>query len=231
VKPIERLSWYTLSTESQPSPRSLASALQARRFTETNTSGFVLDEVRPGHLSGRYVQRSIVLEQVTDPFGNTVSNERVVFNQVRFRYQSAQPQLELTDSPRAKAAFVAELMVALDARATIAPVQLDVRSALRALEKTVGKVVVSRLDVRGVALDGAVVANLVFEGAREVRKSAAEFLQTKDFPIARARANWNQDGSRVLCEITVRGVRFPAESDELLRPILRSIIAQVTPDE
>ena len=99
----------------------LSDAVSGNRFNSKSTSGFMVDKRSSNSLESRFVEKVVLTDTLTDPFGNAYSQERIQFNELRFLLRTQRPQLTVWNSNPAFKAFSGRLLELADFRLSISP--------------------------------------------------------------------------------------------------------------
>lgn len=168
------------------SMRTLANRLKSKPFSSDVSHGFVIDRGRDDLLEGRYVERIEYTETVTDPFGGTLSFERIEFRQSSFRASVNGAGLEVRDPPRSLQPLMNRLSEATDFEVAITPHSVDVLTWAAQFQESSGiSAVVDSLHMTALQVEKGITAKIVIKGERDVREASAMFAGTRPFSLER----------------------------------------------
>jgi hypothetical protein len=194
-----RLQWFTFSGINSAALRELASRMLDDRYVADRSWGFLVDDVRPSSISGRFIEKELVVSTVEDPFGNTQRFEHTIFQKTRFRIDLTRHWMEIQDAPRTLASFFSRLSEHSQFKASVEPILFQPLAWFHVFRKTARDAVMTKavIDdfelVEKVMVRAAVFSDADVEahlqklvGKRKVTASAIQICFTKDSEIYRA---------------------------------------------
>jgi len=223
-----RFRWFTVGGE-RFSVHALGTCVLADEYDERKRSGFVVDERSRARVSGTFIEKLDLEEEIEDPFGRIMRYKRVEYRRLRFSCCGEDhANLELEDPPRASGAFFARIGMFLDQGIHVEPVRPDVMKWIRALEKDVTRVQISSISVSDAPLSASARADVIITGTGDVRRDLSTFLDGKG-TVAAADVTWRvrESDDRLSCELTRAGANVPEHwTDAQVRPLRTSLRAQ-----
>lgn len=165
---------------------SLAERLRANPFSDEVGDGFTLERVRNSVIEGRYFEKIVVNESISDPFGKESTYELVTYRDTSFRLSRAYPQIELRNPPRSIRAFVnriAELMQFNVAVESLAVDPLLWADRIKGTGQVSGYV--QSIDISGVAVEAEVSARFGLVGKRDVLSAATKLVAKRAHTVDR----------------------------------------------
>ncbi|MFQ3250582.1 MAG: hypothetical protein ACI9O6_002421 [Glaciecola sp.] len=82
-KVIQRRYWFKATISCTRD--SLIHNLKQHGFIDGRESGFLFDSISDTIIAGRYIRRKLLKREFADPFGNTETDERIVYETIRFK--------------------------------------------------------------------------------------------------------------------------------------------------
>lgn len=179
---MKRVRW--LGAQWPITMRQLAQRLRADALTPEGSSGFVITRVRDQQIEAKFVEKWLTEDVVTDPFGTTVTYERVLFKEPRFTFAAAFPQVELVDPPRSINSLASRLLQIMDFKLGWNPLKVDVlRWADNIQGLTKSPITVQQIRLKGMMLDEFTGLDAVITGTRDVKLITEKFLRGRSHQI------------------------------------------------
>ena len=195
----------------------LSDAVSGNRFNSKSTSGFMVDKRSSNSLESRFVEKVVLTDTFTDPFGNAYSQERIQFNELRFLQRTQRPQLTVWNSNPAFKAFSGRLLELADFRLSISPLAWQPLDVAEEFHSEFQSVVVYAAVPHPVNITPAVVVRLAFEGSEDVRKHVRSFLKLRKAKFSGLKFQFETESRTVKCEVKECGtLALFGESDPLL---------------
>lgn len=183
-----RVRWYSLAPTNTPL-RQFADAMEANQYSQRRAAGFRLDEVRRGHILGRFIERLEWDDTLEDPAGGELCVHRLELRQVRFRLTSVSPHLEVLDGPRTLRGLIEQLSAFAGTSVRLVEVGVAPDLWLKELEAVFGKIVVTSITASGLVLSASASATVAIVGADEVRQFLDRFARGQSVRVERMVAN------------------------------------------
>lgn len=195
----------------------LNDAISADRFDNKSTSGFMVDKRSRSSLESRFVEKVVLADTFTDPFGNAISQERIQFSELRFLLRTKRPQLTVWNSNPAFKAFSGRLLELADFRLSITPLAWQPLDVIEKFHSEFQSVVVYAAVPHPVNLTPAIVVRLAFEGSEDVRKHVRSFLKLRKAKFSSLKFQFEIESRTIKCEVKEAGtVALFGESDPLV---------------
>lgn len=166
----------------------LASRIKTLSFSDTQQHGFIIDRTRSGEISGRYIEKIIYTDTVTDPFGNETSFDRTEYRESAFTVSSESPTLELINPPRSVQALLNRFSEITNFRITIEPLQIEVRSWAENILMTknfsghLDMIQISKLELKNKAS-----AKVLISGDTEIQNACADLIGDRKYAVEKVR--------------------------------------------
>ena len=199
------------------------------RYSDEIGWGFLLSETRPEYIHGRFIERIMLKEEVTDPFGQAIHYERVLFQETHFLVRYQHPHLEIRNAPRSISTFLSQLGRSFDFTVALTPIELDVMRLLSALEKQASSLTVSRITIADMAVATGVEAKCILVGERDVRRHLRLLTANRKFRITSVWAGFALERVELSVEIAAEGrVIICGEVPDTIRVRFRELVRDAT---
>lgn len=179
----------------------LSDAVSNNRFHSTSTSGFLVDKRSSNSLESRFVEKVVLKDTSTDPFGNAYIQERIHFNELRFLLRTKRPQLIIWNSNSTFKAFSGRLLELADFRLSITPLGWQPLDVVEKFYSEFESVVVYAAFPYPVNITSAVVVRLAFEGSEDVRKHVRSFLKLRKAKFSGLKFQFETESRTIKCEV------------------------------
>jgi hypothetical protein len=200
----------------------------ANSFNHDLGSGFKIDKVRLNHITGRYVVRHDIVEDVNDPItGAVTTTQRTVYEVVNFNLNLVKPAIEVLNPPRSLSRFISALSDAIKTNITIINVDINLIDYIAILCKQLNKIKITMIDCSNIVINYNTSAKLTINGGDDVREYLYELLNLRKYSIDNVRITFmNNAGTQSWFDITSKGTAKIADRDtEDLLPILKKCIS------
>jgi hypothetical protein len=232
----ERLKWFLGERITPDSLKLAAKQMLEWKYSEQGGWGFLLNEIRPRSIDGRFIERLVLKEEVVDPVGMVRQYERIIFQETSFLLRHEPPHLELRNAPRSVTTFLNQLGRAFDFAVAITPVQLNVMRFLSSLENRANGLTVSRITICDMAVAVGVEAKCVLVGEHDVRRHVRAFTAKRKFQVSSIAATFVVNGIEMVGEINADGRvvisnNLSTELRTLFRELVREALREQIPRE
>jgi len=183
----------------------LSDAVSANRFNNKSTSGFMVDKRSRNSLESRFVEKVVLTDTFTDPFGNPYSQQRIQFNELRFLLRLQRPQLTVWNTNPAFKAFSGRLLELADFRLSISPLVWQPLDVVEKFHCEFQSVLVYAAVPHPVNITPAVVMRLAFEGSEDVRKHVRSFLKLRKAEFSGLKFQFEAESRTIKCEVKEGG--------------------------
>jgi hypothetical protein len=156
-----------------------------REFGRSTPSGYILDNRRTDCVSGRFIQREEISEEVEDPFGRVDVLTRTIYHVTKFVLRDSAPQLELQDYPRRLSAFLLQLGEAFDFHVSAVEVTCNVQKWASGIAKELSNPVFRLVEVHDVSVARDATAKMVFTGIGDIPEKVSTFLGKRSYQLTR----------------------------------------------
>ena len=195
----------------------LSDAISANRFNSKSTSGFMVDKRSSNSLESRFVEKVVLTDTFTDPFGNAFSQERIQFNELRFLLRTQRPQLTIWNTNPAFKAFSGRLLELADFQLSISSLVWQPLDVVERFHSEFQSVVVYSAVPHPVNITPAVVVRLAFDGSEDVRKHVRSFLKLRKAKFSGLKFQFETESRTIKCEVKEGGTfALFGESDPLV---------------
>ncbi|PYJ10655.1 MAG: hypothetical protein DMF06_05555 [Verrucomicrobia bacterium] len=144
------------------------------RYTSERTWGFFVDDVRPHSLTGRFVEKELVVQTTEDPFGNSQRFDRTVFNITRFQVDLKRHWVEIHDAPRSLTPFFSQLAEQSGFLASVEPIYIQPLSWFHSFRKLVPDAMMTKAAIDDFEVAESVMARAMLFGEVDVER----YIQT-----------------------------------------------------
>jgi hypothetical protein len=183
----------------------LSDAVSSNRFNNKSTSGFIVDKKSNTFLESRFVEKLVMTDTFTDPFGNAYNQERIQFNELRFLLRTQRPQLTVWNGNSAFKAFSGRLLELADFRLSIKPLIWQALDVVEKFHSEFQTVVVYAAVPHSVNITPAIIVRLAFEGSEDVRKHVRSFLKLRKAKFSSLKFQFESESRTIKCEVKEGG--------------------------
>lgn len=201
----DRLKWFRGERIARESIEHATKQMLRWKYSDETGWGFLLNETRPEYVVGRFIERVVLKDEITDPFGKEIHNERVIFQETEFLLHHEHPHLEIRNAPRSITAFLNQLGRAFDFSIALTPLELDVMRFLSVLEKRATDITVSRIVISEMTLAVGVEAKCILTGERDVRRHVRALTASRDFHVSSIGVRFAVNGIELTGEVSNEG--------------------------
>lgn len=163
--------------------------------------GFRIQETRRDHVLGTFFERHEWDDKVDDPVGGSMDVHRVEVSRLHFRLSSVAPQLEVLDPPRSCRFFFSRLNEYAGFTIAISPYAAALSDWLMQVETKTTRLQVVSMQSGDLSIGTQVWAKVRFDGSRDVRTAAQEFLSIDTKDAQRLAVIWDSGTGRIRCEL------------------------------
>lgn len=200
-----RYQWFRIDPFTQNDLRKASEIFIREKYSERRGYGVIVGEVRPDHLSGEFIEKTILKERIVDPFGKEAIFEIPQYRKLSFELSTTYPQMEMVNCPRTVGQFLTFVGDSLENRVAIAPVSFDVGSVIRLLKANKGAFSVQRVHAKNIVLSTTVSAEAVVQGTEDVNRLLSKFVGKHRFEMASARIHFSMEDKEYLAEMASGG--------------------------
>ena len=221
---MSRYHWYTVNW-SQSILDKIKKEILKNEYSANRDNGFRIESVRKKTLVGRYIERREILETVDDPFGETLTFKRLIFDTFRFQISLSFPELELIDPPRRLTRFLIKLSEFSDFTIAVSPIKINLLHFINNIETSLSHLMVTRVYCSGFTLSAKASAKFVISGTEDVRRHINLLAKNRNVDIDRVRLNCSAQDWTEEFELSKFAVsKFKKEIRPELLALLRSEI-------
>jgi hypothetical protein len=209
--------------------RALKDEISKDQFSESSSTGFIVDSIRPSSLQARFIQRKIFKEIFFDPFGNQKEIERTEYQQISFRLLPSSPHLEIINPPRNLNLLINRLGELTGGKAAIYPPEIEIKKWLNALSLKASTCKITGLLISNLQLSSTSVAKILLRGTEDVQGQLSSLVGKKPHTIKEAQVEI-EIGNEVPQKLTIKEnsrltVSSPTEPEtNLLREMVAELI-------
>jgi hypothetical protein len=200
-----RLAFFDLQGLEEVGIERLGDALSSNRFTDDSTTGFLIDRRNNSALESRFIEKVVVSDSFTDPLGNSYTQKRVLFNELRFLLRKDRPQLVVFNTNSAFKAFTGRLLELSDFRLSITPLALRPVQVVEHFETEFEAMIVYAAYPHPINYSPSVIIRLGFEGTEDVRKHVRSFTKARNITYTTLRFQFSTPAGKMKCEIKETG--------------------------
>lgn len=220
----KRMRWYTIRPFDRKLLARLGEGMLATKFHAEAGFGFVVGDIRPAKITGRFVRKERVTRSVTNPDGVVEELLFEDFSSTSFVVSTSAPHLELSNPSRRTAEMLTTLGDLLDDKVAIIPVEADCIGWLNALRGQGVAIHTTRLVTGSIPLTDSVAVKAAFSGTRDVNEQATAFLRGRKHNAESLSGVMELKGDSAKFKVTASGAfTFTSTpSDQLLAAAKRS---------
>lgn len=221
---MNRVRW--LNAQWPSSMRTIGTKLRAMPFSEDSMDGFVIERVRDDFIEGRYIEKYIYQETISDPFGKEEVVERTGYRTTDFTLFSQFPYIELRNGQRSIKEFVNKLLQACNFTLVVTPMSVSLLEWVSSFQKITGeKVVVDSLQVSGVALEKGITGKILLKGDRDVREAVDNIVGGKKYTLEKVQVKISSAGKSLSIHLANNGTaKIPPDHASGVLPLLRQSV-------
>lgn len=218
---MSRVRW--LRAQWPASMRTIGNRLKEMPFTEESIDGFTIERIRDDYVEGRFIEKLVYEETLSDPFGNEDTVERTTYRSTAFTLFSTFPYIELRNGQRSIKEFVNQLLQACDFNLVVSPITLNLLEWVDTFQTRVGtKVIVDSLQASGIELEGGITGKILLKGERDVREAVKGIVGVKRYTLEKIQVKLNFNGKTLCLHLANNGTaKLPLDCNEDLLPLLR----------
>ena len=202
--------------------------LLREKFEDSRGIGVLVGEVRSGHITGQFIERTVLKERVVDPFGKETFFEIPRYLSTAFRLSSTYPQLQIADPPRSLGTFTTFLGDCLENKVTIEPIPIKLDRLRGAMGRSAKRVVVLSTVASNISLSNTVAAEATISGEEDVSAFVREFLGRRRYNFATARFQFEVEHEVFCSEVSGSGrVRLIAGEQAAFAVFMRKMLGEI----
>lgn len=201
----------------------LAARIKTLSFSDTQQHGFIIDKIRSGELSARYIEKITYTDTITDPFGNETVFDRTEYRESAFTVSNESPTLELINPPRSVQALLNRFSEITNFRITIESLKIDVASwatetlATKNISGNLDMIQISKLELKNKAF-----AKVLISGDTKIQDACSDLIGDRKYAVEKVRIRLNDQyaGTIVLSNTGAATISLN-DVDESLSKVLR----------
>ncbi len=224
---MKRVRW--LKVDWPVSMQKLGERMKAQLFTPNSQEGFVVERVTEDLVEGCFIEKLTIQEVTTDPFGNEMESERVVYRSVDFTLFENHPQIELRTPPRSTKEFIQKLSELCDAELEVEPLTLQLMDWVRTLQGNLKhNLVVDAIQISGLELEQGITAKILLKSERDVREAMQNLIGKSKFMPEKVQLKITMGANKTVpLHLANTGtVNITSDYYTYLLPILRKTLPQ-----
>jgi len=226
---MNRFRW--LNAQWPSSMRIIGNKLKGMQFTEESIDGFAIERIRDDFVEGRFIEKLVYEEVISDPFGKEDTIERTTYRSTEFTLFSVFPHIELRNGQRSIKEFVNRLLQACEFNLVVSPITLNLLQWTDSFQKKVGtKVLVDSLQVSGVEISHGITGKILLKGERDVRDAVKAIIGAKPYTLEKIQLKIIFTEKPLCVHLGNNGTaKLPVDwNDELLQLLRQSFSDQVS---
>jgi len=170
---MDKILW--LRVEWKGSFEVVRSNLAKSSYTESDGSGFILEQVRERLISGRFVEKRVFDYETLDPFNNTVRFQNTRYDYVHFRISTESVGLEIWNPPRSIRTFLSTLAEFSGFRIAVSNLKINILSWMRNIESSLGRIELESLVCDEIMFSSSSRGRLWLAGSGDLLKTVERF--------------------------------------------------------
>lgn len=221
---MNRVRW--LNAEWPFAMRTIGAKLKAMPFTEDGMDGFAIERVRDDFIEGRFIEKYIYQEVITNPFGEGEVIERTSYRSTDFTLFTDFPCIEIRNGQRSIKEFVNSLLQACNFTLVVSPVTVNLLDWVASFHNAVGrKIVVDSVQVSGVALEEGITGKILLKGDRDVREAIDSIVGGKRYKLEKVQLKLVSSSKSISIHLASNGTaKIPDNHESDLLPLLRQAL-------
>lgn len=160
----------------------ISSKMLSFQYNENRGIGYIISINNNKVISGKFIEKKVSLEIITDPFGVEKTNNKIFYNITNFTIKNELIGLEIITPPRTIKPFVNNLYKIIGFGFTIEEVNIKPLLWIKAIEKK-HECIVNTILASGIKEEKNGVAKISMSGIRDIRKEFYSFVKEKDHNI------------------------------------------------
>jgi hypothetical protein len=218
---MNRIRW--LNAQWPSSIRTIGNTLKRMPFTEESIDGFAIERIRDDFVEGRFIEKLVYDEVLSDPFGNEDTVERITYRSTAFTLFAKFPYIELRNGQRSIKEFVNRLLQACDFDLVVSPITVNLLEWVDTFQSNIGtKIVVDSLQVSGVELERGITGKILLKGERDVRDAVKGIVGEKKYTLEKIQVKLSLAGKGLCLHLANNGTaKLPPDFEDELLPLLR----------
>ncbi|MFK5914824.1 MAG: hypothetical protein QM484_10645 [Woeseiaceae bacterium] len=182
---IKRYQWYRLDLNGV-SIKQFADKLKDCPYKDEKGDGFLLEQIRPGSLRAKYVNKKVYEEIVLAPDGSEIIYERLAYDTTEFMVSKAIPGIMFINPSRSISHVITKISKLTEYSVAISDIEISVNSWLNILNREFKGINVNSLICSDIEIDKNVTAKIQMKGDRDVRKYLKGYLGGKKSTLDKA---------------------------------------------
>lgn len=217
---MNRIKWLHYTNKSKTKNlKKLSSLLAKHSYTEKNSYGFLIDEVRKNHMISRYIIKRIIKREYDTPFGDIIEQEFLSYETTKFRLDDNGPGLELINPPRSITGFINKFSMITEFKITIKEPEIDLEKWLLNISNSC-EIKINSMEYKDIQLTKNLLGKLHVSGKGDIEVFVNNFLKNKNRVLKKATLTIN--GNNAI--ISNNGSAHITNDDEDIIKILRETI-------
>lgn len=218
---MNRVRW--LNAQWPSTMRTIGNKLKAMPFSEDSMDGFAIERVRDDFIEGRYIEKYVYEEVISDPFGKEDVIERTGYRSTEFALFSQFPYIELRNGQRSIKEFVNKLLQACNFTLVVSPITVSLLDWVSSFQQITGqKIVIDSLQVSGVVLEEGITGKILLKGNRDVRQSIVNIVGGKKYTLEKVQVKMISGGKILSVHLANNGTaKIPPDHTSDLLLLLR----------
>jgi len=205
----------------------LSSKILSDQYSEDKGSGYILSKSNTKIITGKYIEKKVLLEVLTDPFGNEISNNKTIYNITNFTIKDEIIGLEIINPPRTIKPFLNSLHKKIGLGLVVSDIQVNPLTWLQAIERK-NPCIVNSILASGIKAESNGIAKLSMSGLKDIRNEFYNFLKEKESNIDCVKASISLDNISYKVELFKNSTStMPSQSIDILKEILASSLLSI----
>lgn len=218
-----KIKW--LYSELPTSLSQLASRMKENQYSEERKKGFILATATSSKLVGKYIEKTVKVTIVEDPFGVTSEVENVEYYVCQFNWILDSNYMYISNPPRTLRKFTNILHELTGIGLVLSEIDQDPIVWLENIERDADSFSILQVSAFGIRTSPSSTAKIIVTGSSEVRETFSELVNSKRYVIDCVRFEASFGELVVKGELTKNGVcRIKALNTKFFLSILRESI-------
>ncbi|MDU6923998.1 hypothetical protein [Franconibacter helveticus] len=222
-----RLKWMRLKI--RVSSDEIFDFIKSTPYSDAVGAGFTKFEIIDNGVAATFNKKTIVLEPVSDPFGDILEFERVVFDQIAFSIKRLSNKICLLtfyNPPKTVKPFIDFLSQAQDLHVAYGSMSVDLKNFMKMIRENFGVKVfgISKVKVSNIPVTEKTRASLELNSSGDALQDLKGFVTGSDFKLDKIKASGFYLDSKLSFELTSGGAAvIPEEYITLFNDAIASL--------
>jgi len=160
----------------------LSSKMLTLQYNENTSNGFILSKKTKNNISGKFIEKQIKIDKITDPFGNETESRRIIYQVTKFIITNDSIGLELINPSRSIKKFLSIIQGMVGLGLVLSEVKISPIDWLQSIEQE-KKCEVKTIQASGIKANENGVAKVSISGVKDIREEFNNFIDGKKHTV------------------------------------------------